>query len=195
MFSRVSEKITNNLVKHGAVDINEREIYLFGVHQGLIILLNIITTVAIGLLFGTLWQMLIFTVAYMSLRSYAGGYHASTPLRCYFLSTLLTTTVSLLIRYIDLHTLTYVGLLILAGIIVIAFSPVGNKNKPLDDSEKKVYKKKAVLICVIEVLTAMVLLCFRLESVAVNLVWALVAISGMMILNVGCMNRQGDLNR
>lgn len=39
-------------------------------------------------------------------------------------------------------------LFILAGGIMV-LSPVENKNKPLDEKEKKVYKRKCIQICVI----------------------------------------------
>jgi accessory gene regulator B len=86
--------------------------------------------------------------------------------------------VSLLISYVTLHTFSYVGLIVLSGIIIVAFSPVGDKNKPLDSLEKKVYRKRAVIICAIEVLTATVMLYFRYNAV----VWTLVAISIMMLI-------------
>jgi transposase-like protein len=41
-----------------------------------------------------------------------------------------------------------------SGIIIIVLSPVGDKNKPLDSLERRVYRKRAVIICAIEVLTA-----------------------------------------
>jgi accessory gene regulator B len=178
MFVRTSQKITDNMIKRGVVEVADRETYLFGVQQGLFIALNIATTIAVGLILGTLWQLAVFTVAYMILRSYAGGYHASTPIRCYLISTLIMVVVSFLIRYVTLHTFAYVGLIMLSGIIIFALSPVGDKNKPLDSLEEKVYRKRAVIICAIEVLTAMVMLYFRYDTV----VWTLVAVSMMMLI-------------
>lgn len=183
MFDRVSEKITENIVKSGTVVSDEKELYLFGVQQGLTILLNIGTTVAVSLLLGVFWQIILFTVAYMALRSFAGGYHASTPQRCYVLSTLITIIVSLLIKYVFLHIFICIGLLIFAGTIIIVFSPIGNENKSLDDLEKTVYKRKAVIICIIEILTAVVFLCLNLLSATVCLMWTLVSVSIMMIVS------------
>jgi accessory gene regulator B len=182
MFSRLSERITDNLVKQGTVDRDEREVYLFGVQQGMFTLFNIATTVAVGLMLDVLWQILIFTVALIALKSYAGGYHAKTPLRCYFLSTMLTISVSFLIRYVVLHTFVYAGLLILAGTIIIVLSPIDSENKPLDDAEKKIYRKRAVAITATQIFAAIVLLYFNLQSVAVCIVWNLVAVSLMMIM-------------
>jgi accessory gene regulator B len=165
MFNHVSKKITDNMIKRGTVDFGESELYCFGVQQGLFIALNIATTIAVGLLMGTLWQLLVFTIAYIALRRFAGGYHAGTPQRCYLFSTIITVAVSLLIGYVDLHIYVYGGLIVLSGVIIIALSPVGNKNKPLDSLERRIYRKRAVIICAIEVLTAMVMLYFRYDAV------------------------------
>jgi accessory gene regulator B len=109
MFSRVSERITENMVKSGTVDSEERDIYLYGVQQGLFVTLNIGVTIAAGLIFDVFWQLLIFTAALISLKSFAGGYHAKTPQRCFVISTLLTTSVALLIKYVSVHTFVCLG--------------------------------------------------------------------------------------
>jgi len=184
MFSNVSEKITDSLVKSGTVDSDERDIYLFGVQQGLFVILNVATTVAIGFMLDVFWQLLIFTGALIALKSYAGGYHAKTSQRCYLFSTLLTISVTSAIKYVILHAFAYVGLIMLAGIIIIMFSPISCENRALDDLERKVYRKKAIIICAIEIVAAVVFLCLNLQSVAIGIIWCLVAVSLMMI---GCL--------
>jgi accessory gene regulator B len=186
MFDRISVRITENMVKSGAVDSAERELYHYGIQQGLFVMLNIGTMVAVGLLLDVLWQILIFTISLIALKSYAGGYHAKAPLRCYSLSTLLITAVAFLIRFVSLHTFVYVGLVVLAGIIIIALSPVGCENKSLDEVEKKVYRRRAVLIAVVQILAAVTLLYLNLQLVAVGIVWCLVAVSAMMIIGRRC---------
>ncbi len=184
MFNRVSEKVAESMVKRGTVVSKDKELYLFGIQQGLTLILHIATTVVVGLLFGTLWQLLLFTAAYIALRSFAGGYHARTPQRCYVLSTLITIAESFIIKYVVLNVFIYIGLLFLSGIIIIVFSPIDNANKPLDDLEKKVYKKKAVIICIIEILMAVLFLCLNLLPIAACLTWTLVMVSVMMVMDI-----------
>jgi len=182
MFSYVFEKITDSMVKNGAVKSEEKEIYSYGVQQGLFILLNTGTAVIVGLLLGVLWQISIFMIALVTLKSYTGGYHTEIPKTCYILSTLITIIVSLTIKYLFLHTFIYVGLMVLSGIVIILFSPVGSENKPLDDLEKKVYGKRAVIICLIQISVAILLLCLNLKSIAVCIIWNLVAVSVMIVV-------------
>jgi accessory gene regulator B len=182
MFNHISDKITDSMVRTGTVANEDKEIYLFGVQQGLTIILNIVTTVIIGLLFDVLGQMLLFTVAYIPLRNFAGGYHASTPQRCYILSTLLTIIVSLLIKYVYIDMLVFIGLSMLAGTIIVVFAPIANENKPLDELEKKVYKRKTIVICLVEILIAMLFFGLNILSVSVCLMWTMVTVGIMMII-------------
>ena len=81
------------LIRNGIIKESERELYYFGVNGLCLFLVNIATSVIIGILFGMLWQSLLFSAAYIPLRSYAGGYHAKTPGMCYILSTILIACV------------------------------------------------------------------------------------------------------
>lgn len=84
--------------------------------------------------------------AYIPLRMLAGGYHAKTPLRCYNFSVIMLIVVSIGIKYISITDWGYYILLATTALIVIVFSPVEDKNKPLDETESKAYKRRTVII-------------------------------------------------
>lgn len=180
MFDKIAEKMSDNIVKSGFAQNDDKELYLFGIQQGLVLLLNIGTTVTIGLVSGTLWELTFFTAALIALRSYSGGYHAKTPQKCYIVSTLVMVVAALLIKFVVLHTLVYTGILILAGIFIIVFSPIDSENNPLDEQEKKVYRKRAVIICITEEVLSFILLHTGLKNIAVCVIWNLAAVSLMM---------------
>lgn len=80
MFTKTSEKIAQKLKQNDTIDDEHYEICRDGLQQGLSVLLNIVTTILIGIMLNMLWQAILFTVLYIPLRSNAGGYHASTAL-------------------------------------------------------------------------------------------------------------------
>lgn len=95
----------------------------------------------IGWIFGVVLEIAAFMAAYIPLRSFTGGYHAKTPLRCYFFSVVMLIIVSIGIKYYSAPDLAYV-IAFLAGLfIVVILSPIEDKNKPLDETENKIYKK------------------------------------------------------
>jgi accessory gene regulator B len=184
MFAKISCKITDNLIRSGTISYDEKEVYLFGIQQGLVILLNILTTIFIGILFDVVWQLLLFTVSYIGLRSFAGGYHAKTPQRCYILSTILTFAIALLQKYVILTFPAYVVLLCISTSIILTISPIDSKEKTLDELEKRVYHKKAIIICLTEFCTALLLGGLSLYSIGSCIVWTLSSVSFMMVLAV-----------
>jgi accessory gene regulator B len=192
MFHKTSNTITENLVKSGTITSADKEVYLFGIQQGFVILLNILTTIVLGILLETLWQILLFTISYIGLRSFAGGYHAKTPQRCYIMSTILTLVVALLQKYIALSVASYIGLLLFSTIIILVLSPVENNNKPLDDLEKRVYRRTSIIVCLIEVLITITLLLLNIAFVGSCIIWAMFVVSIMMILGTVHFPRKED---
>ena len=62
------------------------EIINYGIRRSIVISISTIVTIMAGYLLGIVWQSIFFLFCFSALRKYAGGYHADTPIRCYFLS-------------------------------------------------------------------------------------------------------------
>lgn len=108
-------------------------------------LLNLVTEVIIGWLFSMLFEAIVFLIAFSFLRSYAGGFHASSSGKCYIFSSLTMVAALLIIKYVDNFFANCIFVLLGTSLCLI-FAPVESKNKMLDILEKKFYRKKAMLI-------------------------------------------------
>lgn len=150
MTLKIFEKITARLIESGTISAEDKDIYEYGLKHIATMFLNISTTLVIGFIFGMIWQSGLFMVSYIPLRSYAGGYHARTPLKCYIFSVILTICVLLIIKYIPYNNISLLILLIISGVFIFIFAPVGDENKPLDELETKVFKKRTRIILFIE---------------------------------------------
>ena len=179
-----SQKLIKCMIQKGVISSDDEDVFLYGVKQGFLMLLNIVTFVLIGLFSGTLIYVTTFLIAVMMLRSFAGGYHASTPMRCYLVSSMMVFVVALLSLHIQINQLVLLGLLVILGILIILLSPVDTTNKRLDELEKKVYKRKATKICIIEVIIALAFLSARINFIVIGIFWALVLILFMQILEM-----------
>lgn len=100
----------------------------------------------IGWIFGVVPEIAVFMATYIPLRSFAGGYHAKTPIRCYIFSVILLIIVSSCMKYIFIAEWVYYAILATAALVVLILAPVEDKNKPLDETEHKVYKRRTMLI-------------------------------------------------
>ena len=160
MFEVLSERITERLLANEAIPKEDKEIYRYGIQQGMIALLNLGTTMVIGMVFGKLLESILFMVAYMPLRSFAGGYHARTAVRCYFFSIVMISAVLWVMRYVMYSGLVCGCLTAISGSVIWFLVPVEDRNKPLDDVEKVVYRKRARGIVLAEsILSLFAILC------------------------------------
>jgi len=178
--AKVFDKIAARMVECGTIDAEDKEIYEFGLKYIADMILNFATTLIIGFIFGMVWQGILFTASYIPLRSYAGGYHARTPLRCYIFSVVVTVCVLLGLKY-----LPYCNVLLAAtavsGILLFVFAPVGDENKPLDEIETKVFKKRARVVLFFEMGLICLFTFLDLRSVA-SCIAASVCLAGLAVV-------------
>lgn len=179
--ARLSSKIGNDLVRSNVVKEEDTEIYIYGINQILTSVLNVSSALIIGLIFGTFFEVAVFMAAYIPLRSFAGGYHAKTPLRCYIFSVIMLIIVSIGMKYLSLTEWVYYAFLSAAVLIVLILSPVEDRNKPLDEIEHKVYKRRAIFITAAELLIGVAFKLVGLDNLFVAVVYSFFTLSAMLI--------------
>ena len=181
MFAKTADIIAQRLKDNNTIDDEHYEICRYGLQQGFIIILNIVSTVAVGVVFGMLWQAVFFTAIYIPLRSYAGGYHANTALRCYIYSILLMIAVLLAIRHITIPSFICIIILVISVSVIAMVAPVEDLNKPLDKMEKAVYKKRTIIISTFEGLLLLISLTLNLMQITYCIVWAFILMATIHI--------------
>lgn len=181
-FAKLSRRIGDNLVRSSVVKAEDAEIYIYGINQILVSVLNVSSALIIGLIFGVFFEITIFMAAYIPLRSFAGGYHAKTPLRCYIFSVIMLIVVSIGMKYLSLTEWVYYAVLLAVALIVLVLSPVEDRNKPLDEIEHKVYKKRAIFVLTAELLIGFALKLAGLGNLFVAVVYSFVVLNVMLLL-------------
>lgn len=147
------------MVERGIIKEEEQGLYEFGIRNGMILFLDIVTAFLIGLLTGRLAVVVLFTVSFMVLRSYTGGYHSDSRVFCCIGSNL--------VLFVPVYTgalfaETGKGILLLflslAVVIIFLLSPMHSKNRRLDEKEQKHFGRKAKLVATAELLVFAALL-------------------------------------
>lgn len=175
------DKVADWLVFNGNIKAEEKDIYMYGLQQGTIIILNIITTIIIGSLFGMVRQSILFMVAYLPLRSFAGGYHARTQARCYLYSMILTAAVLVVIRFTTMINFIIIGSVVIASIIILLLAPVEDDNKHLDQVEVKVYKKLVIIILTCELCAMTLLYVLNYYIIALCIIVSIITLAIMLV--------------
>lgn len=178
----IAEKIVTSLVSNEIISAEDRQLYEYGFHQGFILMINILTTILIACLFNMIVENIIFLVAYIPLRSYAGGYHAKTPFRCYLFSVIMIAFTLLIIKLYIWNEINVIAITIVSAWIIILLGPVEDKNKPLDQIERAIFKKRTNIILCVLIVLAMLLWFAGQKQISICIIMAFNILSIMLLL-------------
>ncbi len=167
MLLKLSERIIDNYQKKDLISNEERIIYVYGVKQIISLIINIISFLMCGIVFGEILGAMVFALSFMMIRTYAGGYHASTPVRCYIVTMITTIGAILVMKYIAIPQALGIALLFISSVIIVVLSPVDTEGKELDSLEKKIYRGKTLLIWGVELSIAIVCMLLNIEIVTI----------------------------
>lgn len=189
MISSAANNITNYLICKKVIKDDDREIYQYGFEQVFSSLLNIVTMLLLGIILGKIYQSLVLILSFMALRSYSGGYHANTPLQCYLLTVMSISAALSIMKFITIDRFICLGLLVLSSVVILLLSPIGTKNKPLDEIEKIIYRKKTIIVWSVETCVAIVFIILDITEIHIAITLAQVIISIALIFgNLQCGN-------
>lgn len=172
------------LISEDIIVAEDKQLYIYGLKEGIIILLNLITVVALGILLDMLMESIIFMVTYMPLRSFAGGYHARTQIMCYLSSIVLIVLCLYIIGQINIDFISF-AIMILLGIIPIAkFAPLADANKPICQKEKIIFRKKTKRILSVEIIIIVFFLIMKKEMIVSAMLVGISTVGVMIILQI-----------
>lgn len=148
MISKVSSKIVSVLASRSVINKDDAELYDYGFFILLSQLLYFIIALVTGIILKIIPQSVIFYLAFLLIRKYAGGYHASTETRCEIFSTLSivgSITVVKLSEIYDFKTALFV-ISAVSAVCIFIFSPLDTPEKPLSQKEFNYFRKISWLI-------------------------------------------------
>lgn len=143
MIADFAEKISNTMVDRGIVQKEDVELYQYGIENSITVAGNLFASALFGILTGRLGVVLVFLLFYSTLRTYSGGVHCKSKLGCFILSMLILLvpvfSYEWVMEMVTFPVIFAVG--VIAIVVILVLSPVESINKPLDDEERKYYKR------------------------------------------------------
>lgn len=160
MINQFAEAIVRTFEKSGVLK-EDRELYLYGAKVALQYLIVFPLIAIIAFILKIPYQVFIFLIPFMLLRSSMGGYHARKRAACAILSILLVIGVPYLI---ETYSFTFSPLILLLSLVVLSIImitsiPGSTVHKKLTEKLRKIYRKKALLNFVFINLAAFILWC------------------------------------
>ena len=148
----VSEKISNVLWEQGILKKDDKNICSYGLDILISSVAEVTAILIISLLVNNFRETAVFFAAFIPLRIFAGGYHAKTRMRCFFVSLAVYAVFSVVVRTIPAGKYSLLSIISapISLAIVLAFAPVVHKNKSASENERKIYRDKSIRICLAE---------------------------------------------
>ena len=171
MIRFVSRAVAKWLLKHGAISVNEKELYEYSIYSFLFTLTPLFLVLMVSIPLNMAVEGILLITPFIFLRKFAGGFHFQTPLPCIIVSTLVLLGCLLEIRVIlEYGSFIIHTLLVYASIVPICIlSPIDSENRQLSAKEKSAFHRIAIVLATINAALYSLLLILRTVEIAIPL--------------------------
>ncbi len=176
------DKVTDYLVTSKSIQEEDKDIYSYGLKQGVIMLLQTFSVLLVGIIWGMWWQSVLFIFSYTPLRLSSGGIHAGRQWLCFICTVLHAVAVLLIIRYVQCSDVLIVAAIAVSTLVILFLAPIEDRNKPFDDTERIIFKKRTRIMLAIELTAVLIFILFGLSEAAKSISVTHVTLSVMVIL-------------
>lgn len=144
----LAKKLTAFFIQCQVIKETDKDTYEYCFQVLLMNILNYGTVILLAIICRCLIETIFYVIGFSIIRKQAGGYHSSTPFRCYLLSVvnyLIFILVVILIPTTWINAITLV-MITITFLIIWRFAPIADKNKPFSIGEYERYKRNSRLI-------------------------------------------------
>ena len=145
----ISGTIADALWTQGIIQKEDVDTCRYGLDVFISSALEIASILIIAAFVGNFFQAVLFFMAFIPLRVYAGGYHADTKLKCYLISLGVYGIFTAIMKILPqgLYITINVSIAVFSLIMVLVAAPVVHKNKTVNEIERKYYRRFSIWIC------------------------------------------------
>ncbi len=154
MLKSIAEEVTVLMAANNIIKTEEIEAYTYGLELIIPKVILYAVILVVSLITDTFLMSVAFVILLMCLRRYSGGFHCKTAEICLLVSFLMYLLAIFGYEFVSfIPNMVYGISTVLSSVIVLIFSPVEDKNRPLDETEKVLYRQKAMIaLCIIHAL-------------------------------------------
>ena len=156
----LSKQLSKWLLKSGAISDSELELYEYAIFTFLLTFFPITLSFFIGTILGKPIESLFLIVPFVFLRKFSGGYHLSSPIKCF-----LTSTALLVISQLTVNTL----------------SPIDSEQRKLNDKEISLFRKIARIILSVIITLEILLFIFHKANLGISLGFGIILVAALQL--------------
>lgn len=184
MITSLAQYIADFLLKNDIIISEKLDIYIYGFE----IIISSVISILIGLIFGIIFSQFLectlFLIVFILMRSYSGGYHANTYLKCNSIFAANVFIAMLVLKFNFVYPF-YMHIIICVACLVlfIRFAPIKNEYKSLTYKECKKHKTTSVIIGICFSLISSVLF-FKVLKYSIVIDMALLSVAVSMVITL-----------
>lgn len=146
------------LKEKGLVSEEEAPVVLYGMKSLFMTLVEFISVILLAVWCENPLEGLCFLLGFCPLRLYAGGYHAKTPIRCFFMTLAMYMVFSFLLVIIPVERHQFIELItgIITFFVVERLAPIIHENRIIDSCEIERYRRLSIQICLSDLVLIMI---------------------------------------
>lgn len=183
MFKNIADDLSILLEEKKIIKPENREFYFYGLQLAISKLFFFLVILVISLFTKTFLVSMAFVFMYSVIRQFSGGHHCQSEVSCFFVSILLYL-IMILLYDVDMHG-GKIFLCVSAAVsvlLIMIFSPVEHKNKPLSADERKKYGVISKIAAIALAITACVSMLLNINILFYSSSYALTADAVLIIL-------------
>ena len=142
MIHEMSEAISRKIsILNNVTETEEQEVITYGLEAILATAVSVLCVVILSVLLHRVLECIAFLVAFMPLRTYSGGYHASSHMRCVLLLITVFLLEILILHIYDTPSKEVCWVFLLCSVLIVCIlAPIIDINHPL--SKKQAHENK-----------------------------------------------------
>lgn len=184
IYNYIARKLSKLLLTMGIIE-DDQEIYEYGFELVLSFVTGCMLILCISLTMNRFLEGVFFLTVFISIRSFTGGYHADSHLKCNLCLCITYIVYCIIMNYCMTKSILVLEILSwIAFYIIIKYAPLTNVKKNISDIEKKIFKVKAKKITLFFKLLSFILTLIHIELYCV-ITYTIIAVGLMMLISIG----------
>jgi len=148
----MESRIFRFLYREGYVNEGNGKIIESGIKRIQHFVQDVALALLVGFLMGNIGISIVMEAVYIPLRCYSGGYHASNDCICKYLSWGSIICCLAVIHYVPVPINIQHLFMIFSVICIVLAAPVESRKKPLYERERFIFRRRCLLILVVNLL-------------------------------------------
>jgi len=168
----MSDKISSFFVANSIIKNEDKEVYEYSLEILLSTIFNFIAVIFIAVFTKSILITLFYLLGFIPLRLIAGGFHATSHLKCFLVLMGSYTGYLLIVKFLPQSLVFYstIAATSITFILIFILAPVEDKNKPVSDDDKKSFRTKSrIAVLIYTALITLLMFLFPASPIAFSL--------------------------